>query len=587
RPHDYPLWDTPNILKPYSRNAIRNSEKRCEENTNEGTHANKKSRSISSEGRRVLEEWKNQFAVNQRDGQPFCLLCSKILGVCKTYNVKRHFNTTHATFDKKYPPGSQERALKITSLEKNAIAEQNTMQASLKVSQAVILATFKISWLLVKHGKPFSDGELVKNCFLESQCLFDYLSNKSETIRRIKSLQLTTASALSLAADESTDIGDVAQLCIWVRCVNSETFEVTEDLLALKLLHERTRDEDIHRALSEACKDMNIPASSVVSITTYGAPSMTGKHKGLVAEMQNICPDLLAFHCIVHQQALYSKLVDGYFVEVMDTVVNFIRARPLMNRRFIALLDEIDSAYGDLILHSEVRWLSSGKVLHRFLAVLPEIVHFLNDIGEGERFPVLRENEWKTNAAFLADVTAHLNKLNLQLQGLYTSQLKDGDLTHFPLLNDACEGVLDIQQRERFVKTVSQMQEKFSRFSDFEKIKSAGHFIREPFTFPVEKNQGLAHHTTQQSSSVAEMWQNISGQNLRLLNSKVLSIFGSTYICERTFSVMTCIKSRFPAIIDYGLLLHDAESSMCASRCIYTTINFNTPTCNQIVSENP
>ncbi len=220
------------------------------------------------------------------------MLCSKILSVCKTYNVKRHFDTTHATFDKKYPPGSQERALKITSLEKNAIAEQNTMQANLKVSQAVTLATFKISWLLAKHGKPFSDGELVKNSFLESQCLFDDLSSKSEIIRRIKSLQLSndtvtrlisemsenlteqiktklaTASALSLAADESTDIGDVAQLCIWVRCVNSETFEVTEDLLALKSLHERTRDEDIHRALIEACKDMNIPASSVVSITT-------------------------------------------------------------------------------------------------------------------------------------------------------------------------------------------------------------------------------------------------------------------------------------------------------------------------------
>ncbi|KAI2646421.1 EPM2A-interacting protein 1 [Labeo rohita] len=186
----------------------------------------------------VLEEWKNQFAVNERDGQPFCLLCRKILGVCKTYNVKRHFDTTYATFDKKYPLGSQERAFQITSLEKNAIAEQNTMRASLKVSQAVTLATFKISWLLAKHGKPFSDGELVKNCFLETQCLFD-LSNKNEIIRRIKSLQLsndtvtrriseisenlteqlktklTTASALSLAADELD-------------------FEVTEDLFALK-----------------------------------------------------------------------------------------------------------------------------------------------------------------------------------------------------------------------------------------------------------------------------------------------------------------------------------------------------------------
>ncbi len=32
----------------------------------------------------------------------------------------------------------------------------------------------------------------------------------------------------------------------------------------------------------------------------------------------------------------------------------------------------------------------------------------------------------------------------------------------------------------------------------------------------------------QQSSLITEMWQNISGENLRLLNSKMLSIFGST-----------------------------------------------------------
>uniref|UniRef100_A0A8C2CP28 Uncharacterized protein n=1 Tax=Cyprinus carpio TaxID=7962 RepID=A0A8C2CP28_CYPCA len=455
-------------------------EKTCEENTDKGTHANKKS-SISSKGRKLLEEWKNQFAVNERDGQPFCLLFNKILG---------------------------ERAFKITSLEKNGIVEQNKMRAILKVSQVVTLATFKISWLLSKHGRPFSDGELVKNCFLESQCLFDDLSNKSEIIftRRISEMsenlteqlktKLATASALSLAADESTDIGDVAQLCIWVRCVNSETFELK-------------------------CEKS---------------------------------PNLLAFHCIVHQQALCSKLVDGYFVEVMNTVVKMP----------FTLLGELDSAYGDLILHSEVRWLSRGKVLHRFLAVLPEIVNFLNDIGEGERFPVLRDNEWKTNVAFLSDVTAHQNKLNLQLQGdekhvddllvcvesfkmklgLYTAQLKDDDLTHFTLLNDVCEGVLDIQQKERFVKT-------HHLLSLWKKIKDLaatfGLSRRAPEDEPVDVQARGHSHTAQQSSSVREMWRNISGQNLTLLSSKVLFIFGSTYFCKRTFSAMTHIKSRFSA----------------------------------------
>lgn len=69
---------------------------------------------------------------------------------------------------------------------------------------------------------------------------------------------------------------------------------------------------------------MNIPASSVVSNTTDGVPSMMGKHKGLGAEMRKISTDLLAFHCILHQKSLCSKLVDGYYMEVMGTVVKVV-----------------------------------------------------------------------------------------------------------------------------------------------------------------------------------------------------------------------------------------------------------------------
>ncbi|CAH1953705.1 unnamed protein product [Acanthoscelides obtectus] len=44
-------------------------------------------------------------------------------------------------------------------------------------------------------------------------------------------------------------------------------------------------------------------------------------------------------------------------------IVNKIRAQALQRRLFKTLADEIDCQYGELLLHSEVRWLSRGRVL--------------------------------------------------------------------------------------------------------------------------------------------------------------------------------------------------------------------------------
>ncbi|QQP55291.1 General transcription factor II-I repeat domain-containing protein 2-like [Caligus rogercresseyi] len=62
-------------------------------------------------------------------------------------------------------------------------------------------------------------------------------------------------------------------------------------------------------------------------------------------------------------------------------VVNFIVARALHDRQFKALFDEVGNAYPGLLLHSNVRWLSRGKVLSRFAAWLNEIRTFLDMKG--------------------------------------------------------------------------------------------------------------------------------------------------------------------------------------------------------------
>jgi hypothetical protein len=94
-------------------------------------------------------------------------------------------------------------------------------------------------------------------------------------------------------------------------------------------------------------------------------------------------------------------------MSVVQKVVNWIRARPLEHRLFKHLLDEIEAHYGDLILHTEVRWLSRGKVLFRFQELLPAIVEFLQD--RDDLPPQLKDSRWLLDLAFLIDLTAKLN----------------------------------------------------------------------------------------------------------------------------------------------------------------------------------
>ena len=121
-------------------------------------------------------------------------------------------------------------------------------------------------------------------------------------------------------------------------------------------------------------------------------------------------------HCIIHQQSLRGKFLN--MNNVMKTVVkvlNKIRAHALQGPLLRELTEELEYQYGDLLLHSEVCWLSRGRVLQHFRELLPAIVKFFKE--QGEPFNKLEDPTWLQDFAFLTDITENLNDLNLQLQG--------------------------------------------------------------------------------------------------------------------------------------------------------------------------
>lgn len=297
----------------------------------------------------------------------------------------------------------------MNDLKENAKRQQNVFTRGQKIQEEVVTASFEISYLIMKH------------------------------------------------IDESTDRTDIAQTSLFLRaCLSDMT--VIEELLEVIPLHDTTTGEDILDAVWKVLEENQLPLEKLVSVTTDGAPSITGKTKGFVALLSAKLkekfpkkPSLNSFHCLIHQEVLCSKsLKMDRVVKEISKIVIYIRARGLNHRQFKSFLAEMDSEFEDLPYYTEVRWLSCHKVLQRFNALLEEVKLFLE--MKGEDVTLMEDLNWRQDVTFLVDITGHLQELNLKLQGvhklinkvdeilsnfitrllLWTNQLKKDSLIHFP-----------------------------------------------------------------------------------------------------------------------------------------------------------
>ena len=76
----------------------------------------------------------------------------------------------------------------------------------------------------------------------------------------------------------------------------------------------------------------------------------------------------------------------------------------------------MNSNYSSLLYHTEVRWLSKGKVLTRLVYLKSEVISFL-ELVETEFGFNLQDEKWWLKLQFLSDLFEKLNLLNLSLQG--------------------------------------------------------------------------------------------------------------------------------------------------------------------------
>ena len=112
---------------------------------------------------------------------------------------------------------------------------------------------------------------------------------------------------------------------------------------------------------------MEFILEACVGICADGALSVVDSIKGLVSFVIQQIPNITATYCFVHRRGLLAKTLGSKLKEVSDQgveTVNFMKTRPACI--FELLFESMDSQFEHLLLHTQVKWLSKGKILLHF-----------------------------------------------------------------------------------------------------------------------------------------------------------------------------------------------------------------------------
>lgn len=485
-------------------------------------------RKIDSECRIFKEQWTYDYFFTRYKEKAVCLICQNIVAVFKEYNLRCHYQTQHK--DKYDCLVGEVRKDKILKLKHTLTTQQNTFVKQKQLNISSLRASFQVAKLIARNGRPFVEGEFVKECLLsvakemcpEKADLFSTVSLSGVTMtRRIEEMGdnlqhhlQNSAKKLcyfSLALDESNDVRDSAQLLIFMRGTN-EYFEVTEELAALQSIKGTTTGVDIYEKVCQTVNGLELDWAKLASVTTDGAPSMVGSKRGVIAHIKQEMdkhnhPHPIAIHCLIHQQALCCKSLKWDSVmKIVVSCVNFIRVHALNHRQFQEFLSELNVAHEDVLYHTEVRWLSRGRVLKRFYDLLPQITAFL--LSKNKEVPELNDAEWKWHLAFLTDITELLNSFNLQLQGkgklicdmashvkafevklgLLIKQVKEENFSHLPTTqNLSVDKPLVAFPKKTCVDSLELLQKEFQfRFKELHLHEQDIQLFRNPFSVEIE-----------------------------------------------------------------------------------------------------
>lgn len=504
-------------------------------------------------------DWEYLFLFCQNNtSQAECLVCGKVMNLLTKYNIERHYKNFHESIY-----GSMNETDRKNSIVQLKMAF-NEKQATLLEKESVLQSVNIDSIVDIKAKLKTSDFLYKSLQTIVKKCIF-----------------------FSIALDEITDVSDISQLMICIKTID-ENFNSHEEMLSFIPLHGNTTGLIIYESIFAALNKIG-GYEKLSAVCTDGSPAMVENRQGFVGQLHTNNINIPAYHCIIHQQALLSKCAN--IDEAMTysiKIINKIRGchNSLGHRKFVRFLAEIDAEYGDLSLFTEVGWLCKEKFLNQFFSLRNEVVTFLESSDQLRQYAQkLKDPSFLLDLAFLCDITKYLNELNLCIQRRHKNifdlistiksfkrklislrqSLTVSNLEFFGNLNEVVQEH-NIHDFQKFVPVFDLIINSFdTRFKDFDEIESYAPLFQMPLVCDVNsQKEDLREELAMLQSDLSvpletglEFWKKLDGHKyvkLKLSIAKLMSMFGSTYICECFRSKLEIITSKYRNQLSDGVL---------------------------------
>ena len=545
--------------------------------------------------------------VTEADGtqRPQCMLCSIVFANAnlKSSRLNEHFNNRHGGTD----AGHDLNSLKI---KRERFDRSGTLSelGFVSVEKPLLQASYEVALLCAREKEAHTIAEeLLKPCALEMAKIMlgteaekklkqiplsnDIIRSRiNDMSRDILQQVITDLKAspvkVSIQLDESTDVSCCSQLVAFVRYVKEK--EVVEEFLFCKPLETTAKATDVFSLVKEFFLEQGMTLNMCGSICTDGAPIMLGNKSDFATLVKKEAPHVTVTHYVLHRHALATKTLPEKLKTVLSVVVravNFIRGRAVNHRLFASFCDEIGDEHSVLLYHTEVRWLSRGRVLTHVFELHEEIMQFLRNQGS-EIADHFENREFILSLAYLADVFMHLNELNMSMQGtamnmitareklsaftkklpVWIKRIESGNFANFPSLDEAASAEEELPIANEVKEHLQELIQSFQGYFHLEEGSVAQGWIRDPFLFNLDsmddndmmKDDLVELQTNDRirmefETMQLDMFWCAQLQTFPQLAGRALEVlvpFATTHLCEAGFSTLLHIKTKAGNCLD-------------------------------------